>query len=330
MDDTFKALVINKDEDKITANFNTLTQDDLMDGDVEVDIHYSTLNYKDGLSITGKRQIARVMPLIAGIDFSGIVTKSTNPDFQPGDKVVLNGYGIGETHHGGYAQKARVKAEWLIKLPDDMDLETAMGIGTAGYTAMLSLMALQNHGVTPQDGPILVSGAKGGVGSTAIALLAHNDFEVIALTRDLQHVDYLKNLGASEVMTSEQFSQKPPMLGKTLYAGGIDCVGSSILANMLTQTKYNGAVTSCGLAMGAEIPITVAPFIFRNVALLGIDSVQTPKHKRVTAWQRLNSELSLEKLSSMTFLANFDELPKLAEDIMAGTLRGRAIIKIKS
>ncbi len=272
----FKAIVVEKADKGQTVSLTEFDEADLMDGDVTVRVGWSTINYKDGLAITGKAPVVRRFPMIPGIDFAGEVEASSHPDWKPGDKVILNGWGTGETHLGGYAEKARVKGQWLVRLPAAMSPREAMAIGTAGYTAMLAVMALERHGLKPGQGPVVVTGAAGGVGSVAIALLAKLGFQVTASTGRREEADYLKGLGATEIIDRNELSAAGKPLAKERFAGGIDSVGSTTLANVLSMTKYGGAVAACGLAGGMDLPGSVAPFILRAVSLLGIDSVHVP------------------------------------------------------
>jgi acrylyl-CoA reductase (NADPH) len=330
MSETFRALLVTKTDDGQKSEIVDFNEADLMDGDVSVDIAASTINFKDGLALTGASPIIRKPALIPGIDFSGTVTASDNPGFKPGDKVVLNGWGVGEGHHGGYAEKARVKGDWLVKLPEGLSLEQAMAIGTAGYTAMLSVLGLEKQGVKPGDGDVLVTGAAGGVGSVAIALLSKLGYRVLASTGRAAEADYLKGLGAAEIIDRAELSEKGKPLGKERWAAAVDAVGSHTLANVLAQTAYGGTVTACGLAQGPDLPATVMPFILRGVKLIGIDSVMAPKAKREEAWSRLAKDLDLKKLDAMTAKAGLADLPKLAGDILAGKVRGRMVIDVKA
>ena len=330
MTGTFRAIRVSKGEKAPQVEFANLTEADLMEGDVTVAVDYSTVNYKDGLAITGAAPIVRAWPLIPGIDFSGKVEKSDHKDFKPGDRVVLNGYGVGEGHNGGYAQKARVKGDWLVKLPDAISNERAMAIGTAGYTSMLCVLALEHGGVTPANGPILVTGAAGGVGSVAIALLSKLGYSVIASTGRASEADYLKSLGASEIIDRNELSAPGKPIGKERWAGAVDAVGSHTLANALAGTKYGGTVAACGLAQGMDLPASVAPFILRGVTLAGIDSVMAPMAKRVEAWKRLATDLDMEKLDAMIVRAKLDDVPKLAGEILAGQVRGRVVVDVNA
>ncbi|RZJ76170.1 MAG: oxidoreductase, partial [Brevundimonas sp.] len=298
---SFKALRLQKTDAGPSVEFADLTVADLMDGDVTVRVDFSTLNYKDGLAITGKAPVVRNWPLIPGIDFAGEVESSDNTAFRPGDRVILNGWGVGESHHGGYAQRARVKGDWLVHAPSGIDNARAMAIGTAGYTAMLCVLALEKHGVTPDKGDVLVTGAAGGVGSVAVAILAKLGYRVIASTgRVDSEGDYLKSLGAADVIDRAEFQSAGRPLGKERWAGAVDAVGSHTLANVLSQTKYGGCVAACGLAQGIDLPASVAPFILRSVTLAGVDSVMRPKPEREEAWRRLATDLDQTLLDGMT------------------------------
>ncbi|WP_131194127.1 MDR family oxidoreductase [Lichenihabitans psoromatis] len=328
MSEFFKALRIDKTETGQAVEIVSFADHDLMDGNVTVRVTHSTVNYKDGLAITGKSPVVRRFPMIPGIDFAGVVEDSADPDFKPGDRVVLNGWGLGETHLGAYAQRARVKGDWLIPLPACFSPAQAMAIGTAGYTAMLSLIALERFGLEPAQGPALVTGASGGVGSIAIAILAKTGWTVIASTGRLDESPYLKELGATDVIDRAQLSTPGRPLGKELYAAGIDSVGSHTLANVLAQTKGLGAVAACGLAQGMDLPSSVAPFILRGVALIGINSVTASKARRVEAWDRLARDLDPAKLEALTTTIGFDEIIPTAHAILDGTIRGRVVVEI--
>jgi acrylyl-CoA reductase (NADPH) len=326
---TFKAMVIEKTESGTKAALADFDEANLMEGDVTVAVEYSTVNYKDGLAITGKAPVVRRFPMIAGVDFAGTVESSTNPNWKPGDKVVLNGWGTGETHLGAYAEKTRVKGDWLVKLPPTISTRDAMAIGTAGYTAMLAVMALQRHGLTPERGPIAVTGAAGGVGSVAVAILSKLGFAVHAVTGRPEEGDYLKSLGASEIVERKDLSGPVKPLAKERWAGGIDSVGSTMLANLLSMTRYGGAVAACGLAAGMDLPTSVAPFILRGVCLYGIDSVMCPIDRRREAWKRLETDLDSQKLAAMTREIGLSELPEAGAAILAGKVRGRIVVKIR-
>ncbi len=328
MSDVFRAVRVDKAEGGQSVRFAELNDQDLMEGDVIVDVEYSTVNYKDGLALTGKAPIVRKFPLIPGIDFSGRVRWSDNPAFEKGDPVILNGWGVGEAHHGGFAERARVKGEWLIKLPEGLDTRRAMAIGTAGYTAMLSVMALEDEGVKPSDGDVLVTGAAGGVGTVAIALLSKLGYAVTASTGRTSEEAFLKGLGATAVIDRNEFNTPVKPLAKTRWAGAIDAVGSVTLANVLSQMKYGGVVAACGLAQGMDLPGSVAPFILRAVKLIGIDSVMCPKPRREGAWRRLARDLDLTKLDALTSEVGLDKVTKVAEDIIAGKVRGRVVVKV--
>jgi acrylyl-CoA reductase (NADPH) len=325
---TFKAIVIDKGEPRQKVGLADFDESNLMDGDVDVHVEWSTLNYKDGLAITGKAPVVRRFPMIPGIDFAGTVESSRHPAWKPGDRVILNGWGCGETHLGGYGEKARVKADWLVRVPQSMSAREAMAIGTAGYTAMLAVMALERHGLTPASGPVVVTGAAGGVGSVAVAILSKRGFQVTAATGRREEADYLKNLGAHEIIERAELAGPAKPLAKERWAGGIDAVGSTTLANVLSMTRYGGAVAACGLAAGMDLPTSVAPFILRGIALLGIDSVMRPKADRELAWQRLGADLDRGKLADMTSEIGLGEVIDAARTIVEGRVRGRVAVKI--
>ena len=324
----FKAYVIEKAEKGPTGALTEFDEANLMDGDVTIRVEYSTVNYKDGLAVTGAAPVVRRFPMIAGIDLAGTVESSDNPNWKAGDKVILNGWGLGETHLGAYSEKARVKGDWLVGLPAGMSARDAMAIGTAGYTAMLAVMALERHGLKPDSGPIVVTGAAGGVGSVAVAILARLGFTVIASTGRPQEADYLKGLGASEILDRNELSAPAKPIAKERWAGGIDSVGSTTLANLLSMTRYGGAIAACGLAGGMDLPGSVAPFILRGVCLYGIDSVMCPLPKRNEAWKRLEKDLDRQKLAAMTTEIGLSELPDAAAKILKGQVRGRIVVKI--
>jgi acrylyl-CoA reductase (NADPH) len=323
-----RALRVFKTDDGQVTRVVTLSDTDLMDGDVDVRVEFSTLNYKDGLAITAGAPVIRTWPLTPGIDFAGVVERSGDPKLRPGDRVVLNGWGVGEVHHGGYAQKARVKGAWLIKLPETFSTAHAMAIGTAGYTAMLCIMALEREGITPDRGEILVTGAAGGVGSVAIALLSKLGYSVVASTGREAESDYLLELGATQVIDRAELSAPGGMLGPERWAGAVDSVGSHTLVNVLAQTRYGGAVAACGLAQGIDLQGTVAPFILRGVTLAGIDSVMCPAPRRTEAWRRLAVDLDLAKLDAMTRRVGLEDVPALASEILAGRTRGRVVVDV--
>lgn len=322
----FRALVIDKTDEAQTVSVRPFDPAELMEGNVTVRVTHSTVNYKDGLALTGKAPVVRRFPMIPGIDFAGIVEESSDPAFKKGDAVVLNGWGTGETHLGAYADYTRVKADWLIRLPEGLNPAEAMAIGTAGYTAMLAVMALEKHGVTPDRGAAIVTGAAGGVGSVAISLLAKAGWHVIASTGRPSEADYLKSLGAAEIIDRAELSGPAKPLAKERWAAGVDSVGSTTLANLLAATRYGGAIAACGLAQGMDLPTSVAPFILRGVSLLGIDSVMCPRAKRAEAWNRLARDLDRTALAKMTNVIGFDDIRQAAADIMAGTIRGRVVV----
>jgi acrylyl-CoA reductase (NADPH) len=325
---TFKAVRIDKADKGTAATLTQFDEAELMDGDVTVRVEWSTLNYKDGLALTGKAPVVRRFPMIAGIDFAGTVEASSHSQWKAGDKVVCTGWGMGETHLGAYAEKARVKGDWLVALPQGLSARDAMAIGTAGFTAMLSVLALEKHGLSPKNGPVVVTGAAGGVGSVAIAVLSRLGYHVIASTGRASEADYLKSLGAAEVIDRSELSAPAKPLAKERWAGGVDSVGSTTLANLLSMTKYGGAIAACGLAAGMDLPSSVAPFILRGVCLLGIDSVMCPLPPRKAAWQRLASDLDRTKLSEITTEMSLDQVPDWGAKILAGQVRGRIVVKI--
>lgn len=330
MPDAFKAILVSRGEDKKqSVTVTELGEADLMEGDVTVAVEATTVNYKDGLAITGKAPVIRRFPLIPGIDLAGTVMSSQHPDWKAGDKVILNGWGVGETHHGAYAGRARLKGEWLIPLPEGMSPTEAMAVGTAGYTAMLSVMALERHGITPERGPVVVTGAAGGVGSVAISILAKRGYHVIASTGRISESAYLTGLGAAEIIDRSELSGPAKPLAKERWAGGVDAVGSHTLANVLSMTSYGGAIAACGLAGGMDLPGSVAPFILRGVSLLGIDSVMAPRELRLEAWRRIATELDREKLAAITSTIGFDGIMDAARDIVDGKIRGRVVVDMK-
>ncbi|WP_336485298.1 MDR family oxidoreductase [Methylobacterium nigriterrae] len=325
---TFRAWVVDKAEAGQCLSFRDFDEADLMDGDVTVRVTHSTLNYKDGLALTGRSPVVRRFPMIPGVDLAGIVESSEHPGYRPGDAVVLTGWGVGETHLGAYAEKARVRGDWLVPLPEGLTPAQAMAVGTAGYTAMLALMALEHHGIRPEAGPAVVTGASGGVGSVAVALLAAAGWQVIASSGRMQEAEYLRSLGAAEVIDRATLSGPAKPLAKERWAAGIDAVGSTTLANLLSMTRADGAVAACGLAQGMDLPASVAPFILRGVSLLGINSVTTPGPKRREAWARLARDLDLGRLAAMTTTVGLAEVGGLAEAILAGEIRGRTVVEI--
>lgn len=324
----FKGILIDKDDTGYRATLAELDEAQLPAGEVTVKVDYSTLNYKDGLAITGKSPVVRSFPMVAGIDLAGTVEASDSPAFKTGDKVLLNGWGVGETHWGGLAQKARLKADWLIPLPAGFTPRQAMAIGTAGYTAMLSVLALERNGVTPDKGQVLVTGANGGVGSFAIALLARLGYQVAASTGRPQEADYLKRLGTSEIIDRASLAEPGRPLGKERWAGAIDSVGSHTLANVCAGIRYGGAVAACGLAQGMDFPASVAPFILRGVTLAGIDSVMRPKADRIEAWDRLARDLDLALLDAITREISLEEALPVARELLDGQVRGRVVVDV--
>jgi len=328
MTETFRALVVSGDKRNQQVDVTDWSPDRLMDGDVTVRVEYSTLNYKDGLALTGKAPIIRSYPLIPGIDFAGTVEASEHGEFKPGDKVVLNGWGVGEKHHGGYAQLARVPGDWLVPLPHSLAPRRAMAIGTAGYTAMLCVLRLEAAGLSPDAGEVVVTGACGGVGGIAIALLVRAGYTVVASTGRMAEEDYLKSLGASRIIDRAELSGEGRPLGKARWAGAVDTVGSRTLANVLSELNYGAAAAACGLAQGMDLPATMAPFILRNVGLLGVDSVMAPKALRMQAWERLARDLDHEKLDAMTTEIALADLPSVAGEILAGHIRGRTVVDV--
>lgn len=324
----FKGILIEKDSAGYRAGLKDIAEAQLPEGDVTVRVSHSTLNYKDGLAITGKGPVVRRFPMVPGIDLVGTVESSTHAEYQPGDNVLLNGWGVGEGHWGGLAQKARLKGDWLVPLPQQFSPQQAMAIGTAGYTAMLCVLALERHGVKPEHGEIVVSGAAGGVGSVATAVLTKLGYTVVAISGRSEEADYLKRLGASEVLNRADFSSPGKPLGKERWAGAVDVVGSHTLTNLCATTKYRGVVTACGLAGGMDFPATVAPFILRGVTLAGIDSVMCPRPDRLEAWRRLGIDLDVSKLEMIsTEISLADAIPTAAK-LINGEIRGRVIVDV--
>lgn len=324
----FKAIVLEKTDAGVLAEVRELADDALPEGDVTIRVDYSTLNYKDGLAITGKAPVVRKYPMVPGIDLAGTVEASSHAGWKAGDRVVLNGWGVGETHWGGLAQKARLRGDWLVPLPAAFTAQQAMAIGTAGYTAALCVLALERHGVTPAQGEILVTGASGGVGSVAIALLAKRGYTVVAATGRLQEAAYLKSLGAAEVIDRAQFAEAGKPLGKERWAGAVDTLGSHTLANICATARYGATVTACGLAQGMDLPASVAPFILRGVTLAGIDSVMAPLASRLAAWQRLASDLDPALLGAIGRTVGLAEAIPEARRLMEGTVRGRVVVDV--
>ncbi len=324
----FKAIVVEKDEAGYHASLKEVDDSALPAGEVTVAVSHSTINYKDGLALTGKSPVVRKFPLHAGIDFAGTVLDSSDARYQAGDAVLLNGWGVGESHSGGLAQKARVKADWLVPLPAGLTARQAMAVGTAGYTAMLCVLALEKHGIAPSSGDVLVTGANGGVGSVAVALLSKLGYRVVASTGRLQEADFLKGLGAAEVISRDELSAPGKPLGKERWAGVVDSVGSHTLANACAATRYGGAVAACGLAQGMDLPGSVAPFILRGITLYGIDSVMAPFAVRSAAWGRLARDLDLAKLEAITHEIGLADVVAAGADILAGKVRGRLVVNV--
>ena len=322
----FKAIVIRKEDDNQQVAIESIHEQDLPEGNVTVAVDYSTLNYKDGLAITGRGPVVRSFPMVPGIDLAGTVTSSSHGKFAVGDQVVLNGWGVGETHWGGLAEKARLNGDWLIPLPTAFSTKSAMAIGTAGYTAMLSVMALERHGVTPDQGEVLVTGASGGVGSFAVSLLAKLGYQVVAATGKINEAEYLKSLGARTIIDRQELTQPGKPLQKERWAGAIDSVGSHTLSNVVASTRYGGTVTCCGLAQGMDLPGTVMPFILRGVTLAGIDSVMQPKAVRMAAWQRLAELLSNDSLEQIATEIPLSQAVDAAERLIDGQIKGRVVV----
>jgi len=330
MAETFKAVLVEEKDGKVGARVGDVALSELPANEVTVRVAYSTVNYKDGLAVTNKGKIIRKFPMAAGIDFAGAVTESQSPAFKPGDKVILNGWGVGERYWGGFSQVARAKASWLVQLPEGLSEKQAMAIGTAGYTAMLCVMGLEDAGVKPEQGEVLVTGAAGGVGSVAIAILKKLGYTVVASTGRTSEEAYLKSLGASAIVDRATLSGQGKPLDAERWAGVVDSVAGPTLANAISQTRYLGAVAACGLAGGNTVPASVFPFILRGVKLIGIDSVMCPLTRRQAAWERLAKDLPLDKLDAMTSVHGLAEVPKLAEEILAGKVRGRAVIDVNA
>ena len=326
----FKALLAQKTGEKISTSVVEMDEQQLMPGDVSVAVDYSTLNYKDALAISGRAEIIRQFPLIPGIDFAGTVEASSHAGIAVGDRVVANSWGLSQTHHGGYAQKARVSGDWLVKVPAPLSTKDAMAIGTAGYTAMLSVLALEHGGLTPQRGDILVTGANGGVGSIAIAILSDLGYRVVASTGRPDEADYLRSLGAAEVIDRRTLSEPGAPIARERWAGAVDSVGSHTLVNVLSQTQYRGVVTTCGMAQGVDLPGTVLPFILRNVTLAGIDSVNAPRQARTEAWSRLARDLNLNKLGRTVRVVGLREVPDVVGQLFAGKVQGRTVVDVNA
>jgi acrylyl-CoA reductase (NADPH) len=329
MTDSFRAIQISKTDQSQQVQFVTLTEADLMEGDVTVAVSHSSVNYKDGLAITGKAPIIRKFPLIPGVDFAGTVTKSSHQNWKPGDQVILNGWGVGEQHNGGFSEMARVSGDWLVAVPKGWTCADTMAVGVAGYTAMLCVMALEEQGVKPGDGEILVTGAAGGVGTVSIVLLAKLGYKVAASTGRPEESEFLKKLGASTIIDRNEFNVPVKPLAKMRWAGAIDSVGSTTLANVISQINNDGTVAACGLAQGMDLPTSVAPFILRGVKLIGINSVTTPLPRRQQAWNRIARDLDLKALAALTTHVKLEDVPRVAADIVAGQVRGRVVVDIR-
>ncbi|MBU0538621.1 MAG: oxidoreductase [Gammaproteobacteria bacterium] len=330
MTQTYKALVAKRLDGKLAVGFEQLSAAEIGEGDVEIAVEYSTLNYKDGLAMSDAIPIVQQDKLILGIDMAGTVVRSDNSRFSVGDKVVLNGYGASETHNGGYTQRLRTKGEYLVKLPAGISTRQAMAIGTAGYTAMLSVMRLERLGVVPESGVVLVTGASGGVGTVAISLLSALGYRVTASTGRMEEADFLKSLGASDVINRAELSEPGEMMQAPRWAAAVDSCGSHTLANVIAQLHYSGVVTACGLAQGLDLPSNMMPFALRNVSLLGVDSVHAPMPLREEAWRRLAKDLDMAKLESLLVNIPFDDVPAAAGKILQGQIRGRAVVEIGS
>lgn len=326
---SFRAIQISKTDQGQRADFVTLDESDLTEGDVLVDVSHSSVNYKDGLAVTGKGPIIRKFPLIPGIDFAGTVRESAHAKWKKGDQVVLNGWGVGEQHNGGFSELARVSGDWLVPVPKGWTPADCMAVGVAGYTAMLCVMALEEQGVKPSDGEVLVTGAAGGVGTTAIVILAHLGYTVIASTGRVSEEPFLKSLGAAGVVDRNEFNTPVKPLAKSRWAACVDSVGSVTLANVISQMNPEGTVAACGLAQGMDLPTTVAPFILRGVKLIGVNSVSTPMPRRMEAWSRIARDLDLAKLKELTTHVKLDDVPRIAADIVAGKVRGRVVVDIR-
>ncbi|MDI6028693.1 MDR family oxidoreductase [Corticibacterium sp. UT-5YL-CI-8] len=327
---TFKALVATRENEVLSTKVTDFDDADLMPGDVTVRVDYSTVNYKDAGALSGRIDVIKQFPLIPGIDLAGTVETSSYPGIAVGDKVVANSWGLSQTHHGGYAQKARLSGDWLVKIPEPFSTKDAMAIGTAGYTAMLSVLALEHGRITPDRGDIIVTGANGGVGSIAIALLSGLGYRVVASTGRLEEADYLRELGAAEVIDRRTLSEPGTPVASERWAGAVDSVGSHTLANVLAQTRYRGVVTACGLAQGLDLPTTVLPFILRNVTLAGIDSVNAPQEVRIEAWSRLARDLDLDKLARTTTVVGLADVPDIARRVLEGKIQGRTVVDVNA
>jgi acrylyl-CoA reductase (NADPH) len=329
MSKTFRALIVDKANDGQTVGIRDMAEEELMEGDVTIEVSHSSVNYKDGLAITGKAPIIRRFPLVPGVDLAGTVQESFHPAWKKGDQVVLGGWGVGESHHGGFAERARVRGDWLVAVPHGWTPADCMAVGVAGYTAMLCVMALEEQGVKPSDGEIVVTGAAGGVGSTSIVLLSRLGYKVVASTGRPEEEAFLKSLGATSVIDRQEFNTPVKPLAKARWAGAVDSVGSVTLANIISQTLPEGTVTACGLAQGMDLPTSVAPFILRGVRLIGINSVTTPMPRRRLAWERIARDFDKAKLASLTSHVKLEEVPRVASEIVQGKVRGRVVVDIR-
>ncbi|MFP4511572.1 MAG: MDR family oxidoreductase [Acidimicrobiales bacterium] len=324
----FRAIYLERSGDGVTASLRHLDDHDLPEGDVTIAVEYSTVNYKDGLAYQGAPGVVSSYPIVPGVDLAGVVAESTDPRYRPGDRVVVNGWRMGERYWGGHSERARVRGDWVVPLPDALDTRTAMSIGTAGLTSMLCVLALERQGVRPEAGPVVVTGASGGVGSVAVSLLATAGYEVAAVTGRPEEAEYLKNLGAAEIVERHELGEPPRPLESQRWAGGVDAVGGVTLANVLARISYGGVVAACGLAGGMELPTTVAPFILRAVTLAGVESVETPYERRVAAWERLASDIDRDQLASMTTEVTLAEVPRVCGEILEGRVRGRVVVDV--
>lgn len=328
MSEAFRAIIAREENGRSKGRLERLTLNDLPKENTLVRVRYSTINYKDALAVTGRGKICRSFPMACGIDLAGAIEESADPAWNKGDKVIVNGFGMSERHWGGFSEYARVKSEWLVRLPAAFSFEQAMAIGTAGYTAMLCVHALEDNGVTPDKGEIVVSGATGGVGSVAIMLLSKLGYDVVGVSGKADAADYLKSLGARSTIDRSEFDRRPRPLESERWAGGVDSVGSTTLATMLAQTKYDGVVAACGLAGGADLPTTVMPFILRGVILRGVDSVMAPQARRQRAWNRLAETLDVGKLVDVYRKIGLEDVPQAAEDLLLGRIKGRIVVDV--
>ena len=325
----FRAMYLQRADDEVTAALRTMDDSELQAGEVTIDVEYSTVNYKDGMAYAGRPGVVREYPIVPGVDLAGVVASSDDPRYRAGDRVVVNGWRMGERHFGGHAERARVPADWLVALPEALDTRTAMAIGTAGLTSMLCVLGLERHGLGPDAGPVVVTGSSGGVGSVAISLLASQGFEVAAVTGRPEEADYLHGLGATDIVDRSELAGTPRPLETQRWAGGVDAVGSTTLANVLARISYGGVVAACGMAQGMDLPGSVAPFILRAVTLVGVESVEAPYDRRVEAWARLATDLDRGQLESMVTEVGLADLPEIAEEILRGQVRGRVVVDVR-